>query len=149
MTGCDDHPPGVTGQVRGAVVPQHLTRVGGVQDLQADPQGGVGADGGGDHPAGALGGQDQVDAQAPALRGHPDQGVQDVGVLAGQGGELVHDHQEPGQDGPRRQARDVLGPGPGQDPLASAHLRLQGGQGPGGVRRVQVGEDPGGVRQAA
>ena len=69
-------------------------------------------------------------------------------MLADQGGELVDCHDQMGDVGLRWQGGDVLGTVLGQDPLASAHLGLQGGQRPLGTCRVQVGEDPGRVGQS-
>ena len=54
----------------------------GVGDPQRDPQVGVGPDVGGDHAAGPLGGQDQVDAEGPAALGDVDQAGDEVGQLA-------------------------------------------------------------------
>ena len=69
-------------------------------------------------------------------------------MLAGQGGELVHRHHQIGDDDLWRQAGEILGAVGGQDPLAAAHLGLQGGQGALGAGGIQIRQDPGRVRQA-
>ena len=68
-------------------------------------------------------------------------------MLAGQGGELVHRHHQIGDDNLRWQAGQVLGAVCGQDPLAAAHLGLQGGQGALGAGGIQIRQHPSRVRQ--
>ena len=68
-------------------------------------------------------------------------------MLAGQGGELVHRHHQIGDDDLWRQAGEILGAVGGQDPLAAAHLGLQGGQGALGAGGIQIRQHPSRVRQ--
>ena len=82
------------------------------------------------------------------MGGDTHQGLQDLCVLAGQGGELVHRYHQIGHDNLRWQAGQVLGAVCGQDPLAAAHLGLQGGQGALGAGGIQIRQHPGRVRQA-
>lgn len=132
----------------------HVRALGHIRHPQCDPQVGVGADVRGHHAGGALGGQDQVQAEGAAALGDADQAGHEAGQVAGQGRELVdHDHQ-PGQGrvaglarGPFGVIFDVLGPGGGQDLLPAGQLGGQRGQGALGQVRVQVGDHPGHVRQ--
>ena len=131
----------------GAVVAEHVPGVGTVQHPQAHPHRGVGPDGRRDVPRWTLRGQDQVDAEATALGGHPHQGGEDLGVLAGQGRELVHHHQEAGGALLGVDVGHVLGAQRCQEPLTAVDLGRERGQGPLGGGRVQVGEHPRGVGQ--
>ena len=75
----------------------HVVGVAGVLHPQGDAEVGVGPDVLADRTAGPLGGEDHVDAEAAAPLGHADQGLDEVGQLGLEGGELVDDHDEPGQ----------------------------------------------------
>ena len=105
-TGCTDSadhdPTGMAAESDGAVVPQDVSGVCGVEYPQAYPQGGVGADRGGDGALGPLGGQNEVDPQAASLGGDAHQSLQDLGVVAGQRSEFVNRYHQVGDDDPRR-----------------------------------------------
>nr|WP_233517574.1 hypothetical protein [Geodermatophilus sp. LHW52908] len=137
----------VGGQPRRGGQAEHVPGLGLVGGAQADAQGAVGPDLGGDHAGRALGRQDEVDAQGAAALGDADQAREEVGLVLGQAGELVdHDHQPGGVDVGRERG-EVRDPVPGQQPLAPGQLGTQRPQGPGGPRRVEVGDHPDGVRE--
>ena len=129
-------------------MPQDVAGIPGVEYTQAHPQCCVGANGRGDDACRPLCGQNQVDAQAAALRRDPYEAFQDVGVLGGERGELVNRDHESRRCLGSIHRRDILGTHARQEPLAASDLGLQGGQRPPRRRRVEVGEHSGGMGQA-
>ncbi len=81
---------------RRPIVPHHVARLGGVVDPQRDAQVGVGADVVGDHAGRSLGRQHDVHAEAASALGDGHERGQEVGEFVGQRGELVDDHDQPG-----------------------------------------------------
>ena len=85
------------GDGRGVRDADHVGALGRVGDPQRDPQVGVGADVLGDHPGGALGRQDEVDAERPAPLRDVDQAGDEIGQFPAHRRELVDDDDQPRQ----------------------------------------------------
>ena len=117
---------------------------------QGDAQVGVGPDLPGDDARRALGGEDEVQAEAAAAQRDVDDAVDELGDLLGQGGELVDDDEQA-----RRRVRmalalhleEVLGVGLLEQQLAVVELGVQRDQRPAHLVAVEVGDQADGVRQ--
>ncbi len=112
---------------------------------QRHPQVRVGLDHGGHDPTGLLGGEQQVEAEAPAPGGDVDHAVNEGGGLAGQGGELVdHDQQARRGVGPPMAGHlhHVLLPVPLQDVFPPGELGPERHQRPLDQGRGEIGDHP-------
>ena len=129
----------------------HVGALGRVLHPQRDAQAGVGPDVVAHRAARPLGGEHEVHPQAPAPLGDRHQRVDEAGHLLLQGGELVHDHGQPGQRPTGRAGGEVVveraAPGGPQGALAVAQLGLQAAERPFGQSRVEVGHEPDRVRE--
>jgi hypothetical protein len=103
---------------------------------------GVGADVVVDHTGGPLGGEQQVQPEAPAALRNTDQGMEERRLLGGKGCELVDHHQQP-----REHWRSAATTGSGEvggtelahSMLAPSQLGLQPAQRSFGEATVEVG----------
>jgi len=129
----EHRPPGNPRQPGGVGHPHHVERVRGGQHPKAQRDREVRPQVRADRPAGALRGEDEVHAERASLGGEPDQGGEEVGVLVGEGAELVDHHEQPPEPGgrrgtrvvPRREAavvREVARPDRREEPFPSDQL---------------------------
>ena len=105
-----------------------------------------------DHACRALGGEQQVHAEAAAALGDVDQLVDEVGQLGGDGRELVHDHEQPGEGlavAGQQVLRKVAGARVAQPSLPVVQLGLETAKGAAAQVLVEVGDEADGVRQLA
>lgn len=131
MAQAQEGPSGnVTGQHRRARVAHHVGAVVGIGKAKGDAQRGVGPHRIADHAGRPLGGQDHVDAEAPAPLGDVEHTFEERRHLGDQRGELVDHHHQRGRAVPGRELGQRRHPVVVEDPLASAQLGPQRGEGP-------------------
>ncbi|ODA91264.1 hypothetical protein ATY41_00775 [Leifsonia xyli subsp. xyli] len=120
---------------------------------QGDPEVRVGQDVLGDHPRGALGREDHVDAERPADRADADEGGENVRKVLREHRELVDDEQQPRKRFGRVRREvgvevvDIVARG-GEQALPALHLGLERAQGAVGELLVEIADRADGVREA-
>ena len=148
----DTRPAGtVPRQAGGVGNVDDVGRVGHVLHPQRDAEVGVGAEVIGHGAGRPLGGEHEVDAEAAAPLGDADEGVDEVGELGLERGELVDHDDEPrqrlGGGGQLPVAGEVGRPDGAQQPFPMAELCFEAPERPLGEVGVEVGDEPDGVRQ--
>ena len=130
-------------------VADDVERVGAIVQPQCEAKVGVGADVVGHHARRTLGREEEMDAEAAAALGDPDERREEVGQFLGEGGELVDHHDEPGKwfgcVAPVH--GEVVGSNGAQQPFAPSDLGVEADERTLGEALVEIGHDPDGVGQ--
>ena len=152
-----DRPAGpAAGQVGGVVDAEHVAGLLAILHPQRDAERHVGADALADHARRALGGQDQVHAEAaPRWATSTSESTKSGSSAASAANSSTMTTRRgqpavwPVRGRRRRKPAQVVDAGLAQAGLPAAELRLEAAQRPGGERFVEIGDDADRVRQPA